>query len=175
MERTSGCGTPPKKNFLSLETCWSLEHSCYEYTMLVRIYFTFLLLHFRDLKWPMFFFLFFFFLAPFSTAEVSESWTVLLGSLQAVNEASGHVWFRPYKRLCLQWAIPGPMRHWFSGFTQRNGVPLVLLHTFAIPCNILHMLTLQLTIVHTLWEVCLCFWIVRMESCATNRPKALKQ
>ena len=31
----------------------------------------------------------FFFLAPFSTAEVSESWTVLLGSLQAVNEASG--------------------------------------------------------------------------------------
>ena len=34
-------------------------------------------------------FVFFFFLAPFSTAEVSESWTVLLGSLQAVNEASG--------------------------------------------------------------------------------------
>ena len=32
---------------------------------------------------------FFFFLAHFSTAEVSESWTVLLGSLQAVNEASG--------------------------------------------------------------------------------------
>ena len=43
-----------RKNCLSLERCWSLEHSCYEYTTLVRIYFTFLLLHFRDLRWPMF-------------------------------------------------------------------------------------------------------------------------
>ena len=37
----------------------------------------------------------FFFPAPFSTAEVSNSWTVLLGSLQALDETKGVGHFYP--------------------------------------------------------------------------------
>ena len=40
--------------------------------------------------WRDVFFFFFFFSAPFWTAEVSGSWTVLLGSLQAWTNTGGH-------------------------------------------------------------------------------------
>ena len=42
-----------RRNLLPLEKFWRLENSCYEYTTLERIYCRLLLVHLRELRWPL--------------------------------------------------------------------------------------------------------------------------